>query len=149
MLIPEFITGIPCSMLRPKASQRLPSLHGSSTACYSLSTPCFPLFNSMQSWPKPCFIGNSMQYMELIMLTQQCQISKPDFKVYSKIQKKVKSWGDMKRFFIINLKTLRGKVLRETHWPCETIMDYTKCMKLTKKHGIVAENMNSPGCSGL
>ena len=50
------------------------------------------------------------------------------------------------KLFFINLETLKGKVpqnkdLQINLLPSETSMDYTKCMQLTKKHGIVSENM--------
>ena len=35
----------------------------------------------------------------------------------------------------------QNKDLQINSLPSETSMDYTKCMKLTKKHGIVSENM--------
>ena len=35
----------------------------------------------------------------------------------------------------------QNKDLQRNSLPSETSMDYTKCMKLTKKHGIVSENM--------
>ena len=44
--------------------------------------------------------------------------------------------GDSEESIFISLKTLRKKVLQETHWPYEISMDYTKCMILTKEHGI-------------
>ena len=38
-------------------------------------------------------------------------------------------------------KVPQKKYLQRNLLPSETTMDYTKCMKLTKKHGIVSENM--------
>ena len=38
-------------------------------------------------------------------------------------------------------KVPQNKDLQRNSLPSETSMDYTKCMKLTKKHGIVSENM--------
>ena len=38
-------------------------------------------------------------------------------------------------------KVPQNKDLQINSLPSETSMDYTKCMKLTKKHGIVSENM--------
>ena len=38
-------------------------------------------------------------------------------------------------------KVPQNKDLQRNSLPSETSIDYTKCMKLTKKHGIVSENM--------
>ena len=97
---------------------------------FSLSSPCFPWFNSMQLWQKPCSTWN---------LSWQCLISMPD-------SEESKILASHQKLFFINLETLKGKVpqnkdLQRNLLPSETSMDYTKCMKLTKKHGIVSENM--------